>query len=176
MKKLSNVSCIVSSICILLIFALTFTACENKTTKKASTTYASTTTTNSTELSTTALNIHVENSTIAVASTIANTPTTTAPQSAITTINTTLESTTKIPTNSEYINMDFSKFYFDNSYDAWVYCPSGILSVYNHPTQNSDIIKTEYNKNVMTIIGKYTNWFIVKIDDYNIVSLKEKQR
>lgn len=155
MKK---VTLIFASTCILLCMAILLTSCNNRFfNENVTTTFLNETTskTQETELTTT-----VANTTIT---------TTEKETSAYTTSQIT---TTFVSTTSEYEGKDFSEFYFEEPYNAWVYSPYGSISIYRYPSKNSDVLKNLSNKKTIEVIGKFSDWHIVKVNETSIGFVK----
>lgn len=145
MKKTKSIICYALA---LLIIVLAFASCSNlrsNVNKETIHTNNPSKTTNSTSATS------VESTSTSVSTTILSS----------TSVTTTA---TEAPTTSIYESIDFSEYFFETTYSAWVHCPSSVLKVYKYPATNSKVVVMISNTNSVEVLGMYENWYIIKID------------
>lgn len=68
---------------------------------------------------------------------------------------------------------NYSEFYYETYFNAWIYTPYGSVPVYDSTDTNSNIIVTLYNKDVVNVIGNVSDWYIVAIDGDTVGYIKK---
>lgn len=152
-----KVTLVFSSTCVLLSMAMIITSCNSRFLTETTTFLSETTSKVQAAESTT---IIIKNST------------TTEKETTISMVPTTSKVTTVVSTTSEYEGKDFSEFYFEKSYNAWGYSPYGSINIYRYPSTNSEVLKRLSNKKSIEVIGKFSDWHIVKVSETTIGFVK----